>query len=169
VVRKGREEFLRQFASIAAEQHLDDLSDPGDPATFERSRLDWAERERNEAHLALHEDLITLRRRDPVLSGDTREIDGAVLGPQAFVLRFFSKNGGDRLLVVNLGPDLHLAIVPEPLLAPPDRERGWDRVWHSEDARYGARGAPALELSEKGNAGTWRIPAESATLLASSA
>jgi maltooligosyltrehalose trehalohydrolase len=169
VVRKGREEFLRQFASIAAEQHLDDLPDPGDPATFERSRLDWAERECNEAHLALHEDLITLRRRDTVLSGDTREIDGAVLGPQAFVLRFFSKNGGDRLLVVNLGPDLHLAIVPEPLLAPPDRERGWDRVWHSEDARYGARGAPPLELSEKGNAGTWRIPAESATLLASSA
>ena len=39
-------------------------------------------------------------------------------GTQAFVLRFFHEKG-DRLLVINLGADLHLDPAPEPLLAPP--------------------------------------------------
>ena len=67
---------------------------------------------------------------------------------------------------MNLGADVLLQIVPEPLLAPPDLERGWTRLWHSEDPRYGGRGAAPLE-PEKGG-GPWRIPAESATLLAAS-
>lgn len=162
LVKRGRAEFLSKFASIAADLRPDDLADPGDPTTFARSRLDWTERDRNEAHLALHEDLITLRRRDAVLSGEAREIDGAVIGPHAFVLRFFGTEGDDRLLVVNLGADLSLDILPEPLLAPPDLEQRWMRLWHSEDPRYGGRGAPALELSDGG----CRIPGESATLLA---
>jgi len=164
LVREGRAAFLAKFASMAdADPH--DLVDPGDPATFGRSRLDWTEREANATHLALHRDLIALRRRDPVLSAGIREIDGAVVGPQAFVIRFFAEDGNDRLLVVNLGVDLPLAIAPEPLLAPPDLQHGWIPRWHSEDPRYGGRGAPALESED----GRWRIPAESATLLAASA
>ncbi|HWC73507.1 MAG TPA: malto-oligosyltrehalose trehalohydrolase [Gemmatimonadales bacterium] len=160
LVRQGREEFLRQFASMTR-GNLDDVPDPGDPATFARSRVDWSERDRNAAHLALHRDLIALKERDRVLSGGTREVDGAVLGPNAFAIRFFAMDGNDRLLVVNLGIDLPLDVAPEPLLAPPDRERGWTRLWHSEDPRYGGRGGPALESE----VGSWRIPAESAALL----
>jgi maltooligosyltrehalose trehalohydrolase len=163
LVRRGREEFLGQFWSIA-EDDPSALADPGDPQTFERSRLDWSERERNETHLALHRDLIALRRGDLVLSAATRELDGAVIGPQAFVIRFFATNGNDRLLIVNLGGDLLLEIVPEPLLAPPDPRKGWTRLWHSEDLGYGGRGAPIPET----DVGSWRIPAESATLLAPS-
>jgi maltooligosyltrehalose trehalohydrolase len=163
LVREGRAQFLTQFISIAPTS-ANDLPDPGDRKTFQMSRLDWTERGRHVQHLALHQDLIALRRKDAVLSAGTREIDGAVLGPQAFVIRFFGTNGNDRLLVVNLGIDLPLAIVPEPLLAPPDPERGWTRLWYSDDPRYGGRDAPALESE----VGTWRIPAESATLLAPS-
>jgi maltooligosyltrehalose trehalohydrolase len=94
-------------------------------------------------------------------SGDVR-VDGAVLGDHAFVIRYFADNGSDRLLVVNLGEDLSPDIVPEPLLAPPGRERGWRRLWHSEEPCYGGRGAGDLESEN----GSWRIPAESATLLA---
>jgi maltooligosyltrehalose trehalohydrolase len=162
LVCKGRAEFLAQFLSVA-EDEPDVIADPGDPATFERSRLDWSERERHAAHLALHKDLIALRRKDPVLSADRRELDGAVLGAQAFVLRFFAL-GADRLLLVNLGADIVLDTVPEPLLAPPDRDRGWTRLWHSNELRYGGRGAPVPETE----VGSWRIPAESATLLAPS-
>jgi maltooligosyltrehalose trehalohydrolase len=46
--------------------------------------------------------------------------DGAVLGSEAFPLRFFSEVSGDRLLLVNLGRDLHLDAAPEPLFAPPE-------------------------------------------------
>ena len=38
------------------------------PATFERSRLDLTERQRNPQAYALHRDLIRLRREDPVFS-----------------------------------------------------------------------------------------------------
>jgi len=164
LVRKGRGQFLAQFLSIAEDEPAA-LADPADPGTFERSRLDWSERERNETHLALHRDLIGLRRNDLVLSAATREVDGAVIGPQAFVMRFFATGGADRLLVVNLGTDLLLEVVPEPLLAPPDPPRGWSRLWHSDELRYGGRGAPIPET----DVGTWRIPSESTTLLGPSA
>ena len=161
LVRKGRAEFLAQFLSIA-EDEPNALPDPGDAATFKRSQLDWSERERNAAHVALHRDLIDLRRRDPVLSAAGTSLDGAVVGPQALIIRFFSVDGVDRLLVVNLGTEVVLETSPEPLLAPPDRERGWTRLWHSEDVRYGGRGAPIPESE----VGSWRIPSESTTLLA---
>ena len=160
LVRKGREAFLAQFRSIA-EDAPHDVLDPADPDTFARSHLVWSEREQNRTHVALHQDLIALRRDDAVLSGGTRAIDGAVIGPQAFLLRFFATDGKDRLLIVNLGFDLSTEILPEPLLAPPDRDKGWTRIWYSDDLRYGGRGAPIPET----DVGTWRIPAESATLL----
>ncbi|HJQ20162.1 MAG TPA: DUF3459 domain-containing protein, partial [Gemmatimonadaceae bacterium] len=87
--------------------------------------------------------------------------DGAVLSDSAFVLRFFAEDGNDRLLVVNLGADLRLDVAPEPLLAAPDKSAGWTRLWYSDDACYGGRGAAPLESED----GEWCIPAESATLL----
>jgi len=80
------------------------------------------------------------------------------------VIRFFTTDQSDRLLVVNLGADRTLDVAPEPLLAPVCRDQGWRRLWHSDDPAYGGRGAPALESEE----GSWRIPAESATLLGAS-
>ena len=164
LVRRGRGEFLAQFASLADPKTQRTLPDPSGASTFERSRLDLSERDREEGghrqHYALHRDLITLRQFDPVLSAGDARVDGAVLSPYAFVVRYFAGDA-DRLLVVNLGPDLALEIVPEPLLAPLDRAHGWRRLWHSEDPCYGGRGAAQLESEN----GSWRIPAESATLL----
>lgn len=163
LVRTGRTKFLAQFLS-PGEELPPESRDPGDPATFARARLDWSEREQSSALLALHRDLIDLRRRDPVLSAADHDLDGAVLGPQAFVIRFCAMDGSDRLLVVNLGPALSLDIAPEPLLAPTplNREHGWSRLWHSEALCYGGGGAPPPES----DLGSWRLPSESATLLA---
>ena len=63
-----------------------------------------------------------------------------MLAEQAFVLRFFGE-AGDRLLLINLGPDLVLDIAPEPLLAPP-QNRLWATLWTSEDIEYGGCGTP---------------------------
>jgi maltooligosyltrehalose trehalohydrolase len=163
LVRKGRLEFLAQFPSLADAETQSTLADPADIGTFEQSRLDWSERERHREPYAFHCDLITLRQCDPVLSHDDVRVDGAVLGDAAFILRFFAAGEADRLLVVNLGTELALDIAPEPLLAPPNREQGWTRLWYSEDPCYGGRGASDLESES----GSWRIPAESATLLTS--
>ena len=67
-------------------------------------------------------------------------IDGAVLGPEAFVLRFFGGEHGDRLLLVNLGVDLELGVVPEPLLGPPEGH-DWEQQWTSEHPAYGGAGS----------------------------
>ena len=86
-----------------------------------------------------------------------------MLGPQAFVLRFFGESPGgddDRLLVVNFGPLLELSPAPEPLLAPPT-DRRWETLWTSDLPLYGGYG-PALVEDE---AGRWRLPAEAAVAL----
>lgn len=161
LVRKGRAEFLAQFPSIAAPDVSACVPDPGDPATFERCKLDLAERDRHAGSYALHRDLLALRREDPVFRGQgAHGLDGAVLGPEAFVLRFFGADvGDDRLLVVNLGGDLPLPILPEPLLAPPD-DAGWRIAWSSEHPRYGGCGAAAFDPD-----GPWRLPAQAALVL----
>ena len=161
-VREGRREFLRQFRSLAASDSAALVPDPGARETFDRCKLDHGERERNAAALALHRDLLRLRREDPVLSAEPRsDLDGAVLAPHAFALRFSGDGGRDRLLVVNLGVELMLGAAAEPLLGPPARGP-WTTLWSSEDPRYGGGGTPDADSDEHG----WRLPGEAAVLLA---
>jgi maltooligosyltrehalose trehalohydrolase len=109
----------------------------------------------------MHRDLLRLRREDAVFSAqEPRALDGAVLGAQAFVLRYFGVEGDDRLLVVNFGSDLNLNPAPEPLLAPP-AGKVWRTVWSSEDYAYGGAGTPALETKNN-----WCLPGETAVALA---
>ena len=98
------------------------LANPADPETFARCKLDFAERATHGGLYALHRDLLRLRREDRVIGQQRRgAVDGAVLGPAAFVLRYFGTAGDDRVLVVNLGADLWLSPAPEPLLGPTGR------------------------------------------------
>ena len=54
----------------------------------------------------LHRDLLRLRRDDPVFHRPRRgAIDGAVLGPAGFALRYCGGADGDRLLLLNFGAD----------------------------------------------------------------
>jgi maltooligosyltrehalose trehalohydrolase len=162
LVRKGRGEFMAQFPSMNAADIRALLPDPADPATFERCKLDWSERERHAPIYALHRDLIRLRRTDPVFRLQRKGgIDGAVLGEQAFALRYLGDGGDDRLLLVNLGRTLDLAVVPEPLLAPPEG-RSWHLLWSSEDIRYGTGTALMPENAE----GKWILQGECAVVLA---
>ena len=79
------------------------------PHVVDRAHLhvDPAERQAHATAWALYRDLLALRRDDPVLGRRPARVDGAVLGARAWVLRFFAQ-GADRLLIVNLGPDLTL-------------------------------------------------------------
>lgn len=158
LVRKGRHQFLRQFPSIDTPQSSKQLADPADRATFERCILDLGERTSHHAIYQLHRDLLHLRRDDRTLANPAR-FDGAVLNDRAFVLRYFSATGDDRLLLINLGPDLHFTPCPEPLLAP-IAGAGWRVHWTSEDIAYGGHGIAAPDT----DAG-WLIPGPAAVLL----
>ncbi|HEX7318716.1 MAG TPA: malto-oligosyltrehalose trehalohydrolase [Pyrinomonadaceae bacterium] len=160
-VRRGRAEFLAQFRSIATRETRKRLPDPDALETFERCKLDHRERDSHREVYELHRDLLRLRRDDAVFNAqEPRALDGAVLGQQAFVLRYFGNDSDDRLLVVNFGADLNLNPAPEPLLAPP-AGKVWRTVWSSEDYAYGGTGTPPLE--SKNN---WCIPGEAAVALA---
>ncbi len=158
-VVSGRARFLAQFPSLATREMQANLYDPSDPESFEKSKIDTSERARNEHIYTMHKDLIRIRRNDEVIGCADPRIDGAVLGPEAFLIRYFSGASGDRLLLVNLGRDLSLLPSPEPLLAPYG-DSAWELYWSSEDVRYRGNGTPAVETVEG-----WKIPGHSAVLL----
>jgi len=156
----GRKEFLSQFRSSATPEIQALIPDPGDPWTFQSSKLNFADREKSKDIYQLHRDLLQLRHNDPVLKrGAECMLEGAVLADEALVLRFFGDREDDRLLIVNLGLDLHLDPAPEPLLAPFDG-KSWSILWSSEDPRYGGHGTPSI-VPETG----WRIPGHATFVL----
>lgn len=148
-VRKGRAQFLAQFPSIAVAPVKQQLADPAAAGTFRASQLDAAERDtaRGIHALALCGDLLRLRRDDAVL-GNTASLrrEGAVLGDRAFLIRWHGEHDDDRVLLVNLGADLLLETIAEPLLAPP-RGTQWRKAWSSEELRYGGNGCQALDVA----------------------
>jgi maltooligosyltrehalose trehalohydrolase len=160
-VRKGRVEFLEQWRSLKLPEMRFCFPDPAARDTFGRCKLDHSEVEKHDSAYALHRDLLRLRREDAVISKQGEDgLDGAVLSPGCFVLRYFSPGyREDRLLVINLGADLELNPAPEPLLAPPI-DTQWSKLWSSDDPQYGGCGTAALDTEEN-----WRIPGQAAVLL----
>lgn len=161
-VREGRGTFLGQFRSLALPEVQSVIPDPGNPSTFESCKLDFSERQKNAPLYQMHKDLLRLRREDPVFRMQAkRGVDGAVLGDETFILRYFGEAHGDRLLMINFGRDLHLDPAPEPLLAPPSG-RLWRVVWSSEDPQYGGYGTFPPDTEDN-----WRFPGYAAVVLTS--
>jgi maltooligosyltrehalose trehalohydrolase len=159
LVRHGRAEFLTQFANLATPEAQAAIPDPCARATFEQCILDARERDLSAPMVQLHRDLIALRRAYPGFT-DQRPgtLRGAVLGSDAFCIRWWHEQG-DRLLLVNLGVTFRESSLPEPLLAPPAR-MGWRVAWSSEHPTYGGTGTPEPFTHKR-----LHIPARSAVLL----
>jgi maltooligosyltrehalose trehalohydrolase len=159
-IANGRREFLSQFPSTKDPDVQAALPPPGDVATFRRCKLDPEERHRHREAYALHRDLLALRKQTPAIAAaSASRIDGAVLGPALFALRYGLGAGDDRLLVVNLGVEVNLPVLPEPLLAPPSGRR-WVLEWSSDAVQYGGSGR--VDFDPHGGS-AW--PGESALLL----
>jgi maltooligosyltrehalose trehalohydrolase len=159
-VFRGRNEFLAQFPSLASPEAQRELRDPAAVSTFRACKLRFAERTAHREAYALHCDLLELRRADPVFRiPRAGGVDGAVLSHAAFVLRFFGREAGDRILVVNLGAEIDVGSIGEPLLASPSGEP-WKPYWSSEDVRYGGDGVASFETDEG-----IHIPSECAMVL----
>jgi maltooligosyltrehalose trehalohydrolase len=159
-IRKGRAEWLAPFLSLTEDQAWRTLPAPDDPEVFASCKLNFSEQKNNRELYYLHIDLLKLRREDSRLRQQSSGgIDGAVLGPASFVLRYFSANNDDRLLLVNFGESHVLHPASEPLLATPSG-CSWETLWASDSPRYGGAGAIATATPEQ-----WILPAESAVAL----
>jgi maltooligosyltrehalose trehalohydrolase len=161
LIREGRKNFFKQWRSIRTQSMLACIPDPCSSDTFAACKLDHAEREKNGEVYQFHCDLIRLKRTDPVIGAQPSvPIDGAVLSSQAFLLRYFGPDNNDRLLLVNLGVDLHLSPAPEPLLAPP-QDHEWRTLFSTEVPQYGGCGAPEPDSGEL----NWTVQGQAAVLL----
>lgn len=159
-IRKGRAEWLAPFLSVSEEEARKILPAPDDPQVFSRCKLDFSEREKNRELYDLHVDLLKLRREDSRFRQQIPgSIDGAALGTASFVLRYFSKEDDDRLLLVNFGEHQVLHPASEPLLAPPPGYR-WETLWTSESPRYGGTESPPMATQER-----WVLPGESTAVM----
>jgi maltooligosyltrehalose trehalohydrolase len=162
LVQEGRAQFMSQFASMVDSKCP--IPVVNDPKTFEECKVDHSERAKDPHLRALHTDLILLRKSDRVFNAQRSDwMHGAVIAPDAFVLRFFGGDAGDRLLVVNLGRDLDPVPGVEPLLAPP-AGCDWKLKWFSESPRYGGCGRQPVDKD-----GKWSLSGESALVLESEA
>ena len=164
-IHQGRLESFRQFPSLATEAMQARLPNPADPRVVRCGRSSTRTSARGARTPRRWRCTATscgcgATTRCFAFSAPAR-IDGAVLGPEALVLRWFGPGGDDRLLLVNLGAELRLEVAPEPLLAPP-AGKCWQVLWSSEDPRYGGGGTPPPE-SEAYN---WRLKGHSAVAMA---
>jgi maltooligosyltrehalose trehalohydrolase len=141
------------------------VAEPAERSTFERCRLNLTERQTHSQSYALHQDLLRLRREEPVFCRQRADLlDGATLGSDCLIVRYFGDTeNDDRLLIVNLGNDLRYSPAPQALLAPPATHQ-WEILWSSNSVNYGGVGTPPIE-TETG----WQIAGESAVVLRPSA
>ena len=162
-VRRGRRTFLAQFATWRDVTPAD-LADPADPLTRDRSTIDVDERRTHASALELHRSLIAIRRGDPSFADEDFVVDGAVIASKAFVLRYARRDAppsdDDRLVVVNMGAEVLLSALSEPLLAAPPSSR-WTVLFSSNAPDVGGDGS-IDPFTPDG----WRLPATSALVLA---
>jgi maltooligosyltrehalose trehalohydrolase len=150
-VTQGRRREFARFERFANPEAQVTIPDPNDPATFERSRLDWEslDKEPHKGWLEYHRELLALRRREIVprlrhLRGS--EASYATLGDRGLLARWRLGDGSRLTLLANLGEaelgaaQLDVPAVPR-LHAEPtrlktdefaDRLPGWSVVWWLE-------------------------------------
>lgn len=149
-VRKGRKDFVKQFQRLALPDVQAVFHDPIAESTFRACVLDPHERDFTRPIVAFHRDLLNLRKEVPAFTATWSDaIDAAVLDEHSFVVRCYGDEpNGDRLILVNLGPTWHRAVIAEPLLAAP-ANTGWKLCWSSEEVRYGGHGTPTPFTHER--------------------
>ena len=155
-ITRGRIKFLNQFPRMKNSESHQAIPLPSDIHTFERCKIDFKDRKDHEQTYRMFKDLLHLRNHDPVFK-DIEQIDGSVLGPDSFLLRFFGIEE-DRLLIINFGPDLHFDSCPDPLIAA-GKKKKWKALWSSELAKYGGEGCPPFQSPK------WKIAGHSAMVL----
>jgi maltooligosyltrehalose trehalohydrolase len=100
LVTEGRRREFKDFPQFSDPGSRARIPDPQDPATFERSRLDWQERERqpHAASLALYRDLLHLRHAHRALgASEATSVDAAALDDATIVLR--REQDGERFVI----------------------------------------------------------------------
>jgi maltooligosyltrehalose trehalohydrolase len=105
-VREGRRQEFRHFRAFADVAMRDRIPDPQDPATFERSRLSWDERNRqpHSGVLTLYRQALAVRHTlEPAgRSGARNEDDIGAIDEHSIFMRRATRDGTELLVVARL-------------------------------------------------------------------
>lgn len=153
-VRKGRSDEFARFAWQG------EIPDPQDESTFARSRIDWASRcaPPHNFLLAFYEELLRLRREDPVLSlRDKNALEATPFeSPKTLVLRRW-RQADQRLAIFNFETDAASLAISLP-------EGEWRKILDSQDPGWGGPGGTAPARIESSGELRLAIPASSFAL-----
>jgi maltooligosyltrehalose trehalohydrolase len=137
-VRTGRAGFVSQFTRLQREDagaggHFVEIG----LTAFNHSRLEHPDAVEEIPEWRLYRDALALRTTLPPM--ETAPL-GSTVTDDVLIIRYRSAaQSSERLLVVNLGPDIRLETRPDPLLAPPSCG-SWRVEFCTEDRAYGGRG-----------------------------
>ena len=114
-VFQGRQAFLSASSPACAQAYEGATVDAIGRPAFEACRLDHDFDPLADPAWRMYRDLTTLRRDDASLGQHAVRLAGSTLDDHTLLLRFIGRVAHeDRLLVVNLGPDIDLACAPGP-------------------------------------------------------
>ncbi len=156
-VSRGRR---AEFAHFAAAEAMMAWADPQAEETFARSRIDWSclQGAAHQAALALHRDLIALRRRTPALSNGRKDLTRVRCESESdrwLSVQRSDPNGSSVLLLVNFAD--------APRAIPVDDPRARHLALFTDAAAYGGTAAtPPAELDHATIA--VELPPESAAI-----
>jgi maltooligosyltrehalose trehalohydrolase len=148
LVTEGRRREFAYFPEFADPAARLRIPDPQDPATFERSKLDWSERERppHAQSLALYAELLRLRNTHRALgAAEETSIETTAIGDGTLVMRRHA--GGERFLVVVRLEGAGTSGIPH------DDAVGPTVVLSTEESRYATDPKP-IEISVDGRQAT---------------
>jgi len=150
LVREGRRREFARFPAFADPALRERIPDPNAPGTFERSKLDWTERERGRhaRWLALYREFLALRRRHVVPFVADGVVEARVERPSAgeLCVEWRSRRGGVLTLLLNVDErPATFASPPGPMIWPPVPGElqsvvpPWGVQWYLQPPRSSAR------------------------------
>jgi len=141
IVTEGRRKEFRHFRAFEDPHSRDFIPDPQKTQTFERSRLDWSEgdREPHASVLRLYRVLLLLRKDELALrANDSIGQEAVAVDDESLVLRRDAEGGATVWVVVRFRGAGSVDLGP---LADPDGE-GWEVALSTEDPRFAPDPSP---------------------------
>jgi maltooligosyltrehalose trehalohydrolase len=136
LVTEGRRKEFSGFRVFQRDDLRALIPDPQDPETFRACVLDLTERERHGGVYRWYQDLLRLRREDPVLHvQDRNRTQAAPLSFLAISVHRWTDDGS-RLLIANFGPKLDIPVSQMPGSDRYWPARNWSLLLESTAARY---------------------------------
>ena len=152
LVTQGRRKEFSHFSAFADPETRARIPDPQSAETFQRSKLNWDERDvpPHAGVLRLYRELLAMRQSEPALRERSRaSYRVAALGESGIALRRSVADGGVLLLVASFAGPLHVELNAREETRAPGEGR-WELLLATEEARFGGGEGEVARLDPQG-------------------